>query len=110
MDITGLEEYLDFLKDTTDSHITVSVEEPFIYRDLFNQFDSHGIEDLLLFQCRILKHFNLETNTQEFVDDVARGFESIDGLDGDLTFNEKKEGSATFVKLLKDIPLNTKLS
>lgn len=110
MDITGLEEYLDFLKDTSNSHVAASIEEPYIYRDLYNQFDSENIEDLLIFQIRIVKQFDLETDTQDFIDDVAKGFESIEGLDGDLNWSEKKEGSATFAKLLKDIPLRTKLT
>jgi hypothetical protein len=41
---------------------------------------------------------------------IAKGFESIKGLDGDISWSEKKEGTASFAKLLQDIPLRTKLT
>lgn len=109
IDITGLEDYLDILKDTSNSHISATIEEPFIYKDLYNEYSEQDIEDLLIFQCRIVKHFNINSETQDFVDNVAKAFESIKGLDGRLTWNEKKEGTASFAKLLQDIPLKTKL-
>lgn len=110
IDITGLEDYLDILKDTSNSHISATVEEPFIYKDLYNEYSEQDIEDLLIFQCRIVKHYSVNAETQEFIDNVAKGFESIKGLDGKLTWNEKKEGTASFAKLLQDIPLKTKLT
>ena len=109
MDITALEEFLELLTETTNSHVSATVEEPFIYKDLYDEFSQEDIDNLLFFQCRIVKHLDLNANSQEFVDTVAKGFESIKGLDGDLTWNEKKEGSASFAKLLQEIPLKTKL-
>ncbi|WP_052705049.1 BRCT domain-containing protein [Flavobacterium sp. 316] len=109
LDIDGLEEYLELVHETSNSHVSASVEEPFIYQDLYNEFSEEEIDNLLFFQCRIVKHLNLEANSQEFVDTIAKGFESIKGLDGNLTWLEKKEGTASFAKLLLDIPLRTKL-
>lgn len=109
MDITALEEFMELLTETTNSHVSATVEEPFIYKDLYDEFSQEDIDNLLFFQCRIVKHLDLNANSQEFVDTVAKGFESIKGLDGDLTWNEKKEGSASFAKLLQEIPLKTKL-
>jgi hypothetical protein len=109
IDIDGLEEYLGLIHETSNSHVSASVEEPFIYKDLYNEFSEEQIDNLLFFQCRIVKNLELEANSQEFVDSIAIGFESIKGLDGDLTWTEKKEGTASFAKLLQDIPLRTKL-
>ncbi len=109
LDIDGLEEYLGLIHETSNSHVSASVEEPFIYQDLYNEFSEEQIDNLLFFQCRIVKHLDLDANSQEFVDTIAKGFESIKGLDGDLTWTEKKEGTASFAKLLQDIPLRTKL-
>lgn len=109
LDIDGLEEYLGLVHETSNSHVSASVEEPFIYQDLYNEFSEEEIDNLLFFQCRIVKHLDLEANSQEFVDTIAKGFESIKGLDGNLTWSEKKEGTASFAKLLLDIPLRTKL-
>ena len=110
MDIDALEEYLNIISETSNSHVTASVEEPFIYQELYDEFSEQDIENLLFFQCRIVKHFALEDNCQEFVDNIARGFEAIKGLDGDISWSEKKEGSASFAKLLQDIPIRTKLT
>jgi hypothetical protein len=52
----------------------------------------------------------LEENGQVFVDMISKGFESINGLDGDISWTEKKEGTASFAKLLQEIPLKTKLT
>ena len=109
IDISALEDFLELLTETTNSHVSATIEEPFIYKDLYDEFSQEDIDNLLFFQCRIVKHLDLNADSQEFVDTVAKGFESIDGLDGDLTWSEKKEGSASFAKLLQDIPLKTKL-
>lgn len=109
IDITGLEDYLNILKNTSNLHISASIEEPFIYKDLYNEYSEQDIEDLLIFQCRIVKHYNINSETIGFIENVTKGFESIEGLDGKLTWNEKKEGTASFAKLLKDIPIKTKL-
>ena len=110
IDINALEDYLELLKETSNSHITATIEEPFIYQDLYNEFTEEDIDNLLLFQCRIVKQFDLEENGQEFVDMISKGFESINGLDGDISWTEKKEGTASFAKLLQEIPLKTKLT
>jgi hypothetical protein len=110
IDINALEDYLELLKETSDSHITATIEEPFIYQDLYNEFTEEDIDNLLLFQCRIVKQFVLEENGQEFVDMISKGFESINGLDGDISWTEKKEVTASFAKLLQEIPLKTKLT
>ena len=109
IDITSLEDYLELLTETTNSHVSATVEEPFIYKDLYDEFDQDEIDNLLFFQCRIVKHLDMEANCQEFVDEIAKGFESINGLDGDISWTEKKEGTASFAKLLQDIPIKTKL-
>jgi hypothetical protein len=110
IDLTALEDFLELLTETTDSHISATVEEPFIYKDLYDEFSKEEIDNLLFFQCRIVKHLDLDADSQEFVDVFAKGFESIDGLDGDISWSEKKEGTASFAKLLQDIPLRTKLT
>lgn len=110
IDLTALEDFLELLTETTDSHISATVEEPFIYKDLYDEFSKEEIDNLLFFQCRIVKHLDLNADSQEFVDIFAKGFESIEGLDGDISWSEKKEGTASFAKLLQDIPLRTKLT
>lgn len=108
-DIVGLEEFLKVLSETNNSHVTASIEEPFIYQDLYNEYSEEDIDNLLLIQCRLVKHFALNADTQGFVDAIAKGFEALDGVDGDLTYSEKIEGSASYAKLFKEIPQTTSL-
>jgi len=101
IDINALEDYLELLKETSDSHITATIEEPFIYQDLYNEFTEEDIDNLLLFQCRIVKQFDLEENGQEFVDMISKGFESINGLDGDISWTEKKKEQQVLLNYYK---------
>jgi hypothetical protein len=110
MDTTALEAFLELLTETKNSHVSATVEEPFIYKDLYDEFSQEDIDNLLFFQCRIVKHLDLDADSQEFVDTVAKGFESVNGLDGDISWSEKREGTSSFAKLLQDIPLRTKLT
>ena len=109
-DIKGLEEHLQFMQESIGCHVNVGIEEPYIYKDLYDQYTEKDLKNLLLIRCRLVKQFPLNYNCQLFVDDIAKGFESIKGLDGELTFSEKKEGTASFATLLKDMPQKIKLS
>jgi len=109
LDIEALELFLKLVNETANSHVTATIEEPYIYKELYNEFSEENLENLLFFQCRIVKQFVLEASCQEFVDTIAIGFEGIKGLDGDISWSEKKEGSASFAKLLQDIPIRTTL-
>lgn len=109
IDIEALEEFLNLLKETSNLHVTASIEEPFIYKELYEDFSEQDIENLLFFQCRIVKHLHIDFDCQDYIDSIAKGFESINGLDGEMSWTEKKEGSSSFAKLLKDIPIKTKL-
>ncbi len=102
-DTNALEGHLKFLNEVLQCHVNISVEEPYIYQALYDHYSEEDIENLVLIQCRLVKHFSLDFNCQLFVDDIAKGFESVKGLDGELTFSEKKEGTASFASLLKDL-------
>lgn len=108
-DSSALEEHLRFMQESMGCHVTVSVEEPYMYKDLYNDYSEADLNNLLLIRCRLVKQFPLDYISQPFVDDIARGFETVKGLDGTLTFTEKKEGTASFATLLKDLPQKIKL-
>jgi hypothetical protein len=108
-DLNALEDHLRFMQETAGCHVNVSIEEPYIYKDLYNQYAEKDLNNLLLIRCRLVKHLPLDFHSQLFVDDIARGFEIIKGLDGEITFSEKKEGTASFSTLLKTIPQKIKL-
>lgn len=108
-DVEGIENHLDLLQNSLGFNVNVKVEEPFIYQDLYDQYEGTDLEDLLLIRCRMVKTLPLNTEVQSIVDDIAIGFENIDGLDGELSFSEKKEGTASFASLLKTMPQTIKL-
>lgn len=103
-DIDALESHLVFIQKELEFHANVRIEEPFIYQDLYNRFDGKDLSGLILIRSRMVKILPLDFKSQTLVDDITRGFEKIKGLDGELTFSEKQEGTASFVSLLKEIP------
>lgn len=109
-DVNGIENHLDLLQNSLGFNVNVKVEEPFIYQELYEQYAGKDLDDLLLIRCRMVKLLPLAMDIQPIVDDIAIGFEKVQGLDGELTFSEKKEGTASFAALLKDMPQSTKLS
>jgi hypothetical protein len=103
-DIDALEAHLAFIQRNLEFHATVRIEEPYIYQNLYNKYEGKDLADLLLIKSRMVKILSLEYKSQTLVTDITKGFEKINGLDGELTFSEKQEGTASFVSLLKEIP------
>jgi hypothetical protein len=62
------------------------------------------LEGSLVVECRVVKQVALEDSADQLVETVARGFEQIRGVDGDLRWFECAEGSAGYIRLLKEVP------
>jgi hypothetical protein len=62
--------------------------------------------DYLVFEFRIVKHMRLDEPCSQIVHLVESGFQDIDGIDGDLRWFEKAEGSADYIRLLRQLPSN----
>jgi|GEM_PF-1640585 len=103
-DVEALETHLAFIQSRLEFHATVRIEEPFIYQNLYNKYEGKDLANLLLIRSRMVKILPLEFKSQTLVSAITRGFEKIRGLDGELSFSEKQEGSASFASLLKEIP------
>jgi len=108
-DHVAFEDFLHVLQVAQNCHVTVSVEDLAVYRALFNH---HRVVDnsegQTLINCRIVKQLPVDEESQRFIDDVAQGFEGIRGVDGNIHWFEKKEGSAGYIRLLKEIPQSIK--
>lgn len=101
-DNTAFEDWIELLQQSKGCHVSVIIEEPY-YLQIF--YDTNNTkDDEILINCRIVKQIDLDENSQSFVDDIARGFESINGIDGSLEWFEKTEGTAGYIRLLKEIP------
>lgn len=106
-DHDALEDWLQLIQESEHCHISVSVEDAYIYTNLFQDNEPTAIDDdLVVIQCRIVKQLPIEKDGQEFADTIAMGFEGIRGVDGSLHWFERSEGTAGYIRLLKEIPQN----
>ena len=105
-DHEALEDFLEVLQEGKHCHVSVYVEDAFIYIDLFNEhYDTdEDLSDVIVVKCRIVKQVPLDVDSQKVVDDLAIGFEGIEGVDGRLHWFERKEGTASYIRLLGEIP------
>jgi hypothetical protein len=101
-DNVAFEDWIELLQQTKGCHVSIMVEDPY-YLKIFSN-EEHSVADEIVINCRIVKQLDLNESSQAFVDDIAKGFESIDGIDGSLEWFEKTEGTAGYMRLLKEIP------
>ncbi len=102
-DISAFDDWMELLQQTKNCHVSVFVEDSYYLKLFLENVDKYG-DDNILISCRIVKQLDLNDNSQEFIDDIARGFESIKGIDGNIKWFEKKEGTAGYIRLLNEIP------
>ena len=95
--------------DDLGFHVTASLEPPFVYQDLYNQFQGQNLQNLMYLNLRFVKALHIDEDSQSIMDEIAIYLERIKGLDGDISFSEKKEGTASFTTLLNSIPQTLKL-
>ena len=100
-DSDALNDFFEVLDNGEDCFVTVYFEEAYIYNDLFEE-EYDDDDDLLIVKVRIVKVLPLDFDTQNIVDDIAIGFEGISGIDGSLDWYERKEGSLSYINLLKN--------
>lgn len=106
-DLTNL---LTRLKEKESSHITAKFDDPLILQNLYGLFEDMDVSNSVIFKCRIVKQFPLDVEVIDFVDYVLNEFDTINITDGKYTWSEKKEGSATYARLFKEIPESIELN
>lgn len=110
-DKQAIEAILYRLSDIDGFHISATLEEPYIYAHVFDISASiANLDDYYYLTIRMIKEFPMEINCQAIVDDITIGFEKINGLDGEMSFIERKEGTASYSSLLHTIPQSLNLS
>lgn len=107
IDAIAFEECLNGLQRDLDCHVSVRTSWAAINRDLFGD-DSDGRYQVV--EIRFVRHMDLETPAQPFADSIERALERVDGADGHLAWFERQEGSADFVRLIREIPQRTRLT
>lgn len=85
--------------------VNASMESPEIYQDLYSlHTTTRNTENLFIFQARLVNELAMEVNCQDLVDTIAKLFESVRGLDGEISYIEKKQGTASYISLIKSLP------
>lgn len=100
-DKSELEDLLELLQGQADTYVSRIVEEEYYLALLADVSTYQGTNKII---CRIVKKVGIGENAQNIVDDITKGFEAIQGLDGKMKWYERAEGTASYVKLLKALP------
>jgi hypothetical protein len=108
-DIDGLENYMIELKSIDNSHISAKLEDPLIYQELYGKYEDIDLTDMILFQCRIIIHLSLDSDSSIIMNNIKSGFNKLDGVDGEFSWSEKTEGSSSFATMIKTIPQKYRL-
>ena len=103
LDITGLEDYLNSLNKSTHLYITAQFEDPNILQSLYGAFEGLNLENYILFRCKIVKQLPLHEDITKFINYILDGFNLVQGMEGEYTYSEKKEGTASYAKLFKEL-------
>jgi len=104
-DRAGFERALVALRDNLGCHVTTRVHWALAYRDLYgdDEFDSLA-ESYLVVETRLVRQLPLDEDPDETVDRIERAFEPLEGIDGSAKWFERTEGSADYIRLLREIP------
>jgi len=108
--VDALTDLLVRLMEEDSSHVTAKLEDPQILQNLYGLFEDMDLSESVIFKCRIVKQFPLDVEVVDFIDYVLNEFEIINITEGKCTWSEKKEGSATYARLFREIPENIELS
>ena len=98
-------ESLAALASRFQCHVSARSSWATVHQALFakNSSEVHS-QDALVIEYRFVRHQSIDSPATEFINSVSRVFEEIDGIDGTLRWFERTEGSAGFVRILREIP------
>ena len=106
-DISGVEAWLATVAREHTAHVTVAAHTIATYDALFAEAsDGPRGRPSEVVTCRIARQLPLTENPGAFADMVSRGFERLQGMDTRVRWFTRTEGSADYVRLLREIPLS----
>jgi hypothetical protein len=104
-------EILSALASRFQCHVSARAGWASMHQALFaNDATEVRSQDALVIEYRFVRHQSLDSPTSDFVNAVSKAFEAIDGIDGTLRWFERVEGSASFVRLLNEIPQSLRVT
>lgn len=108
-DIIEANECLDILHKNLMCHITTSEYDLAVYNDLYgnekteySKVNVNNPGDYRYFECKLIKEMLIKESNIEISEMISKSFGNIKNIDGELTSFEAIEGSANFIRLIKE--------
>jgi hypothetical protein len=99
IDMTCFDQAIDSLHEE-GFHARVSLSDLSIYRGVFGGETGVG----LAIDVRLVRQVELTANISDIIASIEKTFEGVNGIDGRIKWFTKTEGSAEFIRLIKEIP------
>lgn len=108
VDVSALERWLMMLQGD-QAVVSVRGHYAAAYAELYGGEAQDLPTTALIVECRIVKQMPLHEAAGSYIEKIERGFEAIRGVDGRLKWFERAEGSADYIRLLRELPQNVRL-
>jgi len=108
-DVTGLESALTSLANEFRCHVRARRYRPLLFPALYSGADDGEVHAAVVVECRLVMHQALDAAVTPFLHAVQSRLTAIRGVDGTLRWFERVEGSADYIRLLHEVPSNTRL-
>lgn len=103
IDAEVLQRWLVGFRDSQAVHVQARKYDYGAYRDLFSTEGNEGLTGILV-EVRFVKQMTLDESPKILADEISKGFEAIQGVDGRFHWFEKVEGSTDYVRLIRSLP------
>jgi hypothetical protein len=104
-DAAALESMIRQLDSQDGCCATVSTQPAAIHRTLFDEDGvvTESTGHAIVVECRIVRRLSLDEPIQTIIERISHGFEGLRGVDGKLTWFERTEGGAAYIRLLREM-------
>jgi len=104
-DRAEFEKTLTDLRARLACHVTTRAHWAVAYRDLYGDgsLDSYP-DSYIVVETRFVQQLPLDANAESTVELIERAFEQLTGVDSSVKWFERTEGSADYVRLLREVP------
>jgi hypothetical protein len=100
-DRSAVESLLKSLAEDESLMVRARAHPVWMRKDLFGET---GATSGHVVEVRLVKQTSLDAALGSLVESIERGFEAIEGVDGILTWFTRKEGSADYIRLIRELP------
>lgn len=104
-DRVGFETTLAELRVRLGCHVTARAHWAVAYRDLYgdNSLDSYP-DSYVVVEARFVQPLPLDANPATTAELIEQAFEPLAGVDGNVRWFQRTEGSADYIRLLREVP------